>query len=338
MYVLLIENKIMEQFTRKPITLMCVQPCILYYAWQIEVMLTNFKELGLEKEFDIHCLFAYNKNESDWQEKVKTIQKVEYSFKNFAKFFYYEDTRKYPISYISSIRPNVLKQHFYANPYLKEDTIFYHDCDIVFTKFPDFLPRLIQNDVNWYVSDTISYIGANYILSKGEDVMDKMCEIVGINKEFVKRKEYQSGGAQYVMKGCDWQFFNKMEIDSERLFKEITFLNIEKKRLDPNHHELQIWCADMWALLWGAWMRGYHTNVIPELSFCWATDNIDNWEKRYIFHNAGVTSDAKHLFNKTDFRDSLPYELNATFDKNSASSKYFEIIKSVGINSCLYVK
>jgi len=64
----------MEQFTRKPITLMCVQPCILYYAWQIEVMLTNFKELRLEKEFDIHCLFAYNKNESDWQDIVQTIQ------------------------------------------------------------------------------------------------------------------------------------------------------------------------------------------------------------------------------------------------------------------------
>jgi len=327
----------MEKFTRKPITLICVQPCILYYAWQIEVMLTNFKELGLEKHFDIHCLFAYNKTESDWQKKVQTIQKVENNLKSVAQFFYYEDTRKYPISYISSIRPNVLKQHFYALPYLKEDTIFYHDCDIVFTKFPDFLPRLIQNDVNWYVSDTISYIGSEYIISKGEDVIDKMCEIVGINKELVKRKEYQSGGAQYVMKGCDWQFFNKMEIDSEMLFKEITNLNIEKKRLDPTHHELQIWCADMWALLWGAWMRGYHTNVIPELSFCWATDNIENWEKKYIFHNAGVTSDAKHLFNKTDFRDSLPYELNNTFDKNSASSKYFEIIKSVGINSCLYV-
>lgn len=338
----------MEQFTRKPITLICVQPCILYYAWQIEVMLTNFKELGLHNHFDIHCLFAYNKNEHDWEQKVSTIKKVEDSFKNSAKFFYYEDTRKYPISYISSIRPNVLKQHFYLNPYLKNDTIFYHDCDIVFTKLPDFLHRLVQNDNNWYVSDTISYIGHNYILSKGEDVLDKMCEIVGINKELVKRKEYQSGGAQYMMKGCDWQFFDKMEKDSERLFKEITELNIEKINLDRHtmpegearqpYHPLQIWCADMWALLWGAWMRGYHTNIIPELSFCWATDRIDNWNNKYIFHNAGVTSDAKHLFNKTDFRDKLPYDIEDTFDKNSASSKYFQIIKSVGAKSCLYVK
>jgi hypothetical protein len=94
---------------RKPVTLMCVQPSILYYAWQIEVMLTNFQNVQIDTEFDIECLFAFNKNEEDWQEKVALIKKVEDKFQGFAKFFFYEDTREYPISYISSIRLNILK-------------------------------------------------------------------------------------------------------------------------------------------------------------------------------------------------------------------------------------
>ena len=50
--------------TKKPLTLICVQPCIQYYAWQIEVMLTNFEAFKLHEEFNIVCLFAYNMNDS----------------------------------------------------------------------------------------------------------------------------------------------------------------------------------------------------------------------------------------------------------------------------------
>ena len=327
----------MESFTRKPITLICVQPCQMYYAWQIEVMLTNFEKLKLHESFNIQCLFAYNKNneQDNWKENVQLIKLVEEKFQRVAEFYYYPDTRNTPISYISSIRPNILKQHFAQYKHLKEDSIFYHDCDIVFTQLPEFLKRLTQVDNNWYVSDTKGYIGHDYIKSKGDDVLDKMCEIVGVNKELVQRKQYQSGGAQYLMKGVDSQFFNKMEEDCERLFKEITQLNNEKKRLDPTHHELQIWCADMWALLWGAWMRGYHTNIIPELDFCWATDPIENWDKKYIFHNAGCTNERNDLFNKSRFTNQTPFLIEDNFDKKWASYNYFEIIKSIGNKSCL---
>ena len=328
----------MESFTRKPITLICVQPCQIYYAWQIEVMLTNFESLNLHKDFNIHCVFAFNKNneQDNWKENVQLIQLVEEKFKGIAQFYYYPDTRKLPISYISSIRPNILKQHFGQNKYLQDDSIFYHDCDIVFTKYPDFLKRLIEVDHNWYVSDTKSYIGYDYIKSKGDIILDKMCEIVGINKNLVERKQYQSGGAQYLLKGVDSQFFNKMEEDCEILFKEITKINHEKKKLEPQYHELQIWCSDMWAILWGAWMRGYHTNIIPELDFCWATESIENWDKKYLYHNAGVTHESNNFFNKSRFTNSLPYLIQDDFDKNTANYKYFEIIKSIGEKSCLY--
>jgi len=321
------------------LTFICVQPCTQYYAWQIEVMLTNFRDCGIAKNFNVNCLFAFNKNESDWKEKVATIKKVEEKMKGVAEFFYYEDTRKYPISYISSIRPNVLKQHFKIFPSLSQRAIFYHDCDIVFTKYPDFLnEELLQNDMNWYVSDTKSYISYSYVVSKGEDVLNKMCDIVGINPNLVKAKEDEGGGAQYLLKGVDWRFFEKMENDCEVLFKDITELNVAKKQADPNHHELQIWCADMWAILWNGWMRGYTTKIIPELNFCWATDMAERWHEVYIFHNAGVTSNsAEKLFYKGSFIDKLPFlESGESYDKNTASYKYFSIIKSIGNNSCLY--
>lgn len=315
---------------------MCVQPCILYYAWQVEVMLTNFKRLGIHEHYDIHCLFAYNKNEKDWEENISVIKKVELSFLDEATFFYFEDTRVYPISYISSIRPNVLKQHFKNNPELSNSSIFYHDCDMIFSKFPDFFENYID-DKDWYVSDTRSYIGYNYIVSKGEDVLELMCNIVGISTDVIKDREEQSGGAQYLMKGVDWQFFEKMEFDCENLFKELTDLNKKKKALDPEYHELQIWAADMWALLWGAWIKGYETKIIPELDFCWATDRIEKFDEKYIYHNAGITDSLKlHYFYKAYFRDRHPYNHECkTYLKEFASHRYFELIQSVAKNSCL---
>jgi hypothetical protein len=262
---------------------MCVQPCIQYYAWQVEVMLTNFKNLRIHEEFNVQTLWAFNKNESDWEEKRAIIKKVEDAYSDVAEFHYYEDTREYPISYISSIRPNVLKQHFAAFPALGAETIFYHDCDVVFSRFPLFLHNYQQEDNNWYVSDTISYIGHDYILSKGEDVLNKMCDIVGIYKDEVRLRQGQSGGAQYIMKNVDFNFFHKVEKDAEKLFKQITELNNKKKQADPTHHELQIWCADMWAVLWNAWLRGYNTNVIKEMDFSWATDLATIWDEKIIY-------------------------------------------------------
>ena len=322
--------------TKKPLTLICVQPCIAYYAWQLEVMLKNFTDLGINEHYDIHLLCAYNTNEANWKENMHPVELVEKQYEGKAKFFYFQDTREYPISYISSIRPNLLRQHYAQNKEQISDVVFYHDCDIVFTKFPDFLEKYIH-DQNWYVSDTRSYIGYDYIKSKGEDVLDKMCEIVGISKELIAEKQEQSGGAQYILKGVDIDFFYKMEKDCEKLFKEITLLNIQKKQLDPSHHEIQIWCADMWAILWGAWLKGYETKIIPEMDFCWATDMLEKWENKYIFHNAGVTSESsdRYLY-KADFRTKYPYLHDGSeYDKSKASYKYFEIIKSIGDKSVL---
>jgi hypothetical protein len=319
---------------------MCVQPSIIYYAWQIEVMLTNFKKLQVHTEFDIECLFAFNKNEEDWEEKVATIKKVEDAFIGVAKFFFYEDTRQYPFSYISSIRPNILKQHYKAFPELNKEVVFYHDCDVIFSKFPLFLHNYQQKDNNWYVSDTVSYIGYDYIKSKGNDVLIKMCDIVGIDPLEVQQRQLQAGGAQYIMKGVDYNFFHKVEKDCERMYKEISDLNSRKRELDPTHHELQIWTADMWCILWNAWLRGYNTNVINEMDFCWAVDNIEKYDTKTIFHNAGVVGNEPiKLFYKGMYTNKHPYNDDLSdVDPTKASKKYAELIEEVAKNSCLIEK
>lgn len=315
-------------------TLICAQPCTSYFAWQIEVMLTNFQEKGLDK-YDIRCLFAFNPKENDWEEKVDTIKKVEYKFKKIATFYYYEDTRTFPLSYISTVRPHIIKKHFREYPKLSNRRIFYHDCDIVFTKTPYFLDFIKEDDDNWYLSNTIEYISSKYILEKGQDIFLKMCDIVGIHPNLVNSKHEQSGGAQYLMKGTDYWFWDKVERDSENMFREITELNKVKKEEDPKH-DFQIWCADMWAVLWNAWMRGYNTPVIKNLDFTWAPDKVEKWDSNYIFHNAGVekNSSDKHFY-KAAFINSYPFLLEKEYPKEYASYKYFEIIKSIGNKSCL---
>lgn len=320
----------------KPIFI-SAQPCIIYYAWQVEVMLENFLEIGIADEFDIHILIAYDDAAINLNESANLFQKIAWKFRKTAKFFYYHDTRKRPVSYISSIRPNILSQHFLSNPELAERVFFYHDCDIVLTKYPDFLKSYCGNDNDWYVSDTISYVGHKYIKSKGQEVLDAMLSKFGISEQFIEERESQSGGAQYIMKGVDWRFFQKMEKDCEVLFRDITQLNNSLKVQNSQYHEIQIWCSDMWAILWNAWMRGFKTNIIHELDFAWATDNIRAWDEKYIFHNAGVTDSMKTtLFYKSDFRTSLPYHITGEgYDKERASYKYFEQMKRTAKNTCL---
>jgi len=320
----------------KPIFI-SAQPCIIYYAWQVEVMLDNFKEIGIGDEYDIHCLIAYDNAAKGLDDSAHLFQKIAWKHRHFAKFFYYHDTRERPISYISSIRPNLLKQHFKENPELSERVFLYHDCDILLTKYPDFIKQYCEDDLNWYVSDTISYISHKYIKSKGQRVLNEMLSKFGISEDFIQRREDQSGGCQYIMKGVDWKFFHKMERDCEVLFRDVTKLNSDLKTENPTYHELQIWCSDMWSILWNAWMRGYTTKIIPELDFSWATDSIDTWDQKYIFHNAGVTDAVKSThFYKSDYRTSLPYNISGeTYMKEKASYKYFEQIKKTAENSCL---
>ena len=303
---------------------LCAQPAIKYYSWQLEVMLNNFMEMGINpNQVDIVC----------WKKDGEIPEEYSKLANGYpARFFFYDDTRETK-HYISSIRPNILKQHFTKYPELENEAILYHDCDIVFTK-PINWEQYLQDD-KWYGSDCRWYIGHDYILSKGEDILDKMCEIVDIDKQLVKDNELNAIGAQYLMKGINAQFWANVEKDCERLFKEITDINNEKKIANPTYHELQIWCSDMFAVLWNGWKLGYKSVCHPDLEFAWATSTEADWDRLNIFHNAGVTDTASGLFYKAIYMNDLPYNKNLQIKENTASKKYYEFIQKVEKKSVL---
>ncbi len=317
----------------KNLRYICVQPRILYYAWQVEVMINNFTKHGINPN-NIDILVAWNPNDDTSKpENVEAWNKLSSHYSS-VRFFFYQDTRQQPIYYISSVRPNVLKQHFKAHPELEFEAIFYHDCDIVFTRKPDF--NVFLNDKIWYLSNTNSYINYDYIISKGFDVYDKMCEIIKMNPTIPRLMNSNSGGAQYIMKNVNWKYWEYVEQDSENLFKEITELNTQKKAADPNYHELQIWCADMWAVLWNGWLAGNETKVVPEMDFSWATDPSNRWNETTIYHNAGATCGCGGTFYKVLYMDVLPYNIEIEkFDKEKNCYNYVLEIKETAQKSCL---
>ena len=205
-------------FMGKEIRYVCAQPANEYYVWQVDVMLNNFKKQGINlNQVDIVCWKQNGVIPEEWNKLANGYA---------ARFFFYDDTRETK-HYISSIRPNILKQHWLKHAYLSTDAIFYHDSDIIFTKpIGDWITDEMITDNEWYGSDTRWYIGHNYIQSKGDDVLEAMCEITNIDKQLVKDNELNSIGAQYLMKGVDYLFWNRVEADSENLYKEISELNI----------------------------------------------------------------------------------------------------------------
>jgi len=141
----------------------CVQPRIQYYAWQIEVMINNFIKHGISGN-DIDVLVAWNPNDdTNSSENIEMWNKLTNKY-NYVRFFFYQDTRE-DMSYIPSIYFNILKQHIQAHPELSTQSLFLHDSDILFTKPVDF--NFALNDNVWYLSDTVGYIGTQYILTKG---------------------------------------------------------------------------------------------------------------------------------------------------------------------------
>lgn len=305
----------------------CAQPAIKYYSWQVEVMLNNFRDMGVNlNNIDVVCKLENDNVPDEWNRLANGYA---------ARFFFYRDTRETK-HYISSVRPNILKQHWQARPEIWNDAIFYHDCDIMFTKpIQEWITQEMLSDDRWYGSDTRWYIAHSYIKSKGDDVLNAMCRIVDIDPKVIEDNELNAIGAQYLMKNVTADYWAQVERDCENLFKDITLLNNQKKIADPSHHELQIWCADMWAVLWNAWKRGDQTVCHRNFNFSWATSGMHEYNECYIFHNAGITTNQNRQFYKADYMNILPYNLNLDIAENTATKMYYDQVQRVGAVSVL---
>jgi len=311
----------------KNLRFVCAQPAILYYAWQVEVMLNNFRDMGINlNDIDVVCKLDNESVPAEWSKLANHYP---------ARFFFYQDTRSTK-HYISSVRPNILKQHWTARPELASQAIFYHDCDILFTRpISEWITNEMIDDEKWYGSDTRWYIAHSYIKSKGQDVLDAMCRIVDIDPALVEANELNAIGAQYLMKNLTADYWATVERDCENLFRDITQLNQQKKAADPSHHELQIWCSDMWAVLWNAWKLGYHTECHKNFNFSWATSGIEEFNNCNIFHNAGITTSQNRQFYKAEYMNKVPYNLNLDIVADTATRRYYDYVQQIGAKSAL---
>lgn len=300
----------------KSLKYVSAQPDELYFAWQVEVMLDNFLSHNIPGN-DIHILVAIDKTPSQWWHKL--IEKYP-----SVGFFFYKDERT-DKTYSPSVRPHILAKHFERFPELCREAIFYHDCDILFTRDPRF-ESLLEGDT-WYLSDNRSdYLSSKYISSKGEHILSNMCKIVQISRTIVQKNDIHCGGAQYVMKNLTPHFWRLVEGYSKALYAYLCSID----------SDIQKWTADMWALLWVAWKNHQSTRISPLLDFAWATDTWPKWETYGIYHNAGAVEEHRGiLFLKQDYRVSLPYNDETVYDPQFCSNKYHSAVMIAGKNTCL---
>jgi hypothetical protein len=303
----------------------CAQPANDYYKWQVEVMINNFIKHGVNpNEIDILCSINNGYISDDWR-------KLQAHY-NTVRFFFYEDTRE-DYSYIPSIYFNLMKQHLKANPALKDEWLFLHDCDIIFTRKPEL--NWGRNNNTWYMSDTNSYINYDYIQQKGNHIYEDMCNIIGINLLIPKLMNNNSGGAQYLIKGEGFEFWDKVEKDAIKLYSYFCSTEHLYVKKYENDYPIQKWTAGMWSLLWNAWLFGHATQVDTKMGFGWSTDNEKSIEAYWILHNAGVTGPNEGLFHKGSYINKLPYGDVLEIDEHRASAYYWKEVQETAKISVL---
>ncbi|WP_316820459.1 hypothetical protein [Pedobacter gandavensis] len=284
------------------------QPDTIYFIWQLEIQLRNLNSLNLSNK-NIHVLVSYHKDLGLRKEFKKFIEQN----KTLASFHCYPDLRE-DVKYVSSLRPNILKQHFELYPELEKETLFYHDSDILFSRLPQ-IPNVEENEI-CYVSDTRNYLDLNYITkSASESLLHEMLKIVGISKEVLIKEDPNTGGAQYILKGITADFWKKIEADSEALFILMTEYNTRrweeeypvKKELRSKSNGIQAWCADMWAMLWNLWYFDKKVEIHTELDFSWPYSPIEHWEEKAIQHYSGAIKDKNMFFRKSEYTNYAPW-------------------------------
>jgi hypothetical protein len=295
------------------------QPATIYYAWQVEVYINNFVENGVSPA-DIHVLFLTD------GEIPKEIEVLQRSYP-FIGFHFYNDNRN-DKSYIPSIYFNAVKQHFKKHPELENETIMFHDSDTILLKPFEQTWQLLGNKI-WYFSDTNSYINYDYIMQKGEDVYQRMLDIVGLDGIVPKICNSNSGGAQHLIKNSTYSFWNKVEKDSIALYKMFCETEHLYQKKHDGDYPIQKWTAGMWSLLWNAWYFGNEVKVSDKLNFCWATDKIEWMHDKQFLHNAGVTEMGQNLFYKGGYTNTLPYGKNLLISQEYCSYEYYKWIEKV---------
>lgn len=310
----------------KKLTFIQCVPSDVHYCWETELQIDNYIKTGYNPEdYRVLVFIPKDRVEQGIPDCWKKLQDKHLN----CNFYYYFDTEDIltnvirKINYIPYLRVYMLEKHFREHSYLKDHAIFYWDSDVLFTKKFDFTPYL-DNDI-CYLSNTGHYLNLEYLEGKIEQSslkdelreikpIDSILEANGISKEIAKANNAGVGGAQYLLKNIDADFWEDVK-NSCKLIRPY-FMNLNKNFFPSENAGWQSWCADMWAVLWNLWKRNLKTEVPKDFDFAWATDPIQRLNEVYLFHNAGVASTVMNLnnenivlFNKNNYKnnDRVPY-------------------------------
>lgn len=277
----------------KKLRYVCVQPDDTYYTWQVHLWLESLKLRG-ESDKAIVLIFIPNFREQNpkWDQIIALYPEAEFHFYKDV-----DNTSGLLGTYIPVLRPYTLWKHWEKHPELEKDAIFYCDSDIFFTQEFD-IQKFVDDDT-CYVSDTNSYINASYFDSKERDVLpdkleqykkrdvlNEVAEAVGTNRKTAEANNEHSGGAQYLLKNINADFWHKVMGDC--IVIRTYLQSVNRDFFESENKGFQSWCADMWAVLWGLWIAGKEVKIIPEMGFSWAPDPIEKLKTHPIFHNAGI--------------------------------------------------
>lgn len=279
----------------------CAQPDDTYFTWQVHLWLESLRKLG---HSDKAIVLVFTPGYRQFNEKWKRIEAL-YPEAEFAYIDDRDNISNLISIYIPIIRPYSLMRYWETHPEMEKCAVMYCDCDVYFTDNFN-VDHLLEDDI-CYLSDTNSYINADYFDSKVRDVLpekliaykqldvlDEALRLVGIYRSIAEKNNLNSGGAQYLLKNIDISFWAKMTHDTIAIRKYL--LDINGQYFESENKGFQSWCADMWSLLWGLWYKGLETRCVPEMEFSWATDPIDKVERLGIFHNAGVVANVMDNF------------------------------------------
>lgn len=288
------------------------QPAIKRFEWELEVCLTRLQKLGIQ---DIVLLFA------QWDNSIPEYFKEKYK----VEVHVYDDTPRDKL-YIPSVKPYLWMKYLEEDRSRETDTYFYLDSDVLLREIPNVHPT----ESVWYASDCTSYIGVEYIDSKGEDLLDRMCEIIGIDSSII-RENNPVGGAQWVITNPTLEYWKKVYEDSITLFKFLSSIEEDYiRKNDSSYIPIQKWTAEMWAHLWNVYHFGRVVQLESELDFCWPTDDRNKYYETKIYHNAGVIDGNQNLFFKGKYSNESPFNDDLTgIDQSKASIEYVKAIHEV---------
>jgi hypothetical protein len=205
----------------KDIVFVTAQPDVPYFHWQIKLYVHNFIDKGINPS-QIHVILGMVHGKTE-----PTSGGLELLDLGVNIHFYKDDRIKK--TYIPSIKPYLISQWLKNSPEYG-DCFFLHDADIIFRELPDF--KTLLNDDICYLSDTIGYIGYNYIIdccrryerqhptSEKDQLLNEMTSIIGIDTELIKTNQDNSGGGQYIIKNTDYKIWQKIRLTPTQTSKK----------------------------------------------------------------------------------------------------------------------